>query len=166
MTDLRQAAQQALDALNTVVADVKTTPTAYETHRQAITALKAALAAPQPEPVSHAVIAGALFDFMAWLTTRKERLVLSSTDNASPAVESITEFAKMRGLLLDDAKVRDWNTTPPQRQPLNDLYNELLFAVGNKYPNETRHQTALRYLKQAEATSAASTKAHGIGGAT
>ena len=29
-------------------------------------------------------------------------------------------------------------------------YNELLFAVGQKYPNETRHQTALRYIQQAE----------------
>ena len=38
-----------------------------------------------------------------------------------------------------------------QRKPLtDDLYNELLFAVGNKYPNETRHQTALRYILQAE----------------
>ena len=40
---------------------------------------------------------------------------------------------------------------PVQRQPLTDeLYKELLFAVGNKYPNETRHQTALRYIKDAE----------------
>ena len=38
-----------------------------------------------------------------------------------------------------------------QRKSLSDdLYNELLFAVGNKYPNETRHQTALRYILQAE----------------
>lgn len=29
-------------------------------------------------------------------------------------------------------------------------YNELLFAVGNKYPNESRHETALRYIRQAE----------------
>jgi len=69
---------------------------------------------PKQEPVAHSVIAGALFDFMGWLTSRKERIVLSSADNASPAVEVITEFAKMRGLSLDDAKVQDWNTTPPQ----------------------------------------------------
>jgi len=67
------------------------------------------------EPVAHSVIAGAIFDFMGWLTSRKERIVLSSADNASPAVEAITEFAKMRNLSLDDAKVQDWNTTPPQR---------------------------------------------------
>ena len=58
--------------------------------------------------VEHAVIAGALFDFMGWLTSRKERIVLSSADNASPAVEVITEFAKMRSLSLDDARVTDW----------------------------------------------------------
>jgi hypothetical protein len=30
------------------------------------------------------------------------------------------------------------------------LYNELLMQVSNKYPGETRHQTALRYLRAAE----------------
>jgi len=67
------------------------------------------------EPVAHSVISGALFDLMGWLTSRKERIVLSSADNASPAVEAITEFARMRNLSLDDAKVQDWRTTPPKR---------------------------------------------------
>jgi hypothetical protein len=55
-----------------------------------------------------AVIAGALFDFMGWLTTRDERLVLSGADEAGPAVDAIRDFANMRGLSLDDAKVQDW----------------------------------------------------------
>ena len=29
-------------------------------------------------------------------------------------------------------------------------YYELIYAVGKKYPNENRHQTALRYILQAE----------------
>ncbi len=29
-------------------------------------------------------------------------------------------------------------------------YNELIMAVESKYPNETRYETALRYIKQAE----------------
>lgn len=29
-------------------------------------------------------------------------------------------------------------------------YDELIMAVARKYPNETRHQTALRYILQAE----------------
>jgi hypothetical protein len=39
--------------------------------------------------------------------------------------------------------------TPP-RTAQDDKYDELLFAVGNKYPGETRHETALRYIRQAE----------------
>ena len=75
-------------------------------------------AAQQAEPVSHAVIAGALFDFMAWLTTRKERISLSAADEAGPAADAIKVFAEMRGLSLDDARVQDWQnyTTPPQQQ--------------------------------------------------
>lgn len=74
--------------------------------------------------VEHAVIAGALFDFMGWLTSRKERLVLSSADEASPAVDAIRDFAKMRGLSLDDAKVQDWNTSPPAQRTWVGLTDE------------------------------------------
>ncbi len=31
-----------------------------------------------------------------------------------------------------------------------DKYYELLYAVQNKFPGETRHETALRYIQQAE----------------
>lgn len=31
------------------------------------------------------------------------------------------------------------------------LYHELLYAVGKKWPGESRHQTALRYIQRAEA---------------
>lgn len=60
------------------------------------------------QDVSHGMIAGALFDFMAWLTSRPKRIMLSSADDASPAVDAIKDFAKMRGLSLDDARVQDW----------------------------------------------------------
>ena len=65
--------------------------------------------------MNDSVIAGALFDFMGWLTSRKKRLVLSSADEASPAVDAIRDFAEMRGLSLDNARVQDWYTVPPQR---------------------------------------------------
>lgn len=32
-------------------------------------------------------------------------------------------------------------------------YNELIYNVCNKFPNETRHETALRYIKNAETLS-------------
>lgn len=42
-------------------------------------------------------------------------------------------------------------TTPPaQNSDIQEQYNELIMAVGMKYHNETRHQTALRYIRRAE----------------
>lgn len=35
-------------------------------------------------------------------------------------------------------------------EDLSELYHELLNGVSFKFDNETRHQTALRYIKQAE----------------
>ena len=42
--------------------------------------------------------------------------------------------------------------TPPNTEDLNklELYGELLYAVANKFPGESRHQTALRYIRNAE----------------
>jgi hypothetical protein len=83
-----------------------------------------------------AAIAGALLDFVGWLTTRPKRIMFSSVDDAAPAVEAITEFAKMRGLSLDDAKVQDWqdNTTPPAapvQQPLTPEQREEIYAKSD-----------------------------------
>jgi hypothetical protein len=66
------------------------------------------------------VIAGALFDFMGWLTSRKERIVLSSADEASPAVDAIKDFAKMRGLSLDNAQVQTWQEALAQPAPVQE----------------------------------------------
>lgn len=38
----------------------------------------------------------------------------------------------------------------PEPDAIAAKYNELLMAVGHKYPGETRHETALRYITQAE----------------
>jgi hypothetical protein len=70
--------------------------------------IKEALAQPVQEPVAHTVIAGALFDFMGYLTSRKDRIVLSAADDAAPAADAIIDFATKRGLSLDDAQVREW----------------------------------------------------------
>lgn len=42
--------------------------------------------------------------------------------------------------------------TPPVSEGRNklELYGELLYAVANKFPGESRHQTALRYIRNAE----------------
>lgn len=36
------------------------------------------------------------------------------------------------------------------RRTVQERYSELLYAVERKWPDETRHQTALRYIKNAE----------------
>ena len=40
---------------------------------------------------------------------------------------------------------------PPDDERIEAKYHELLYAVERKFPGETRHQTALRYIKEAEA---------------
>lgn len=55
------------------------------------------------------VISGALFDFIGFLTTRDKAITLSSHDEATPAVEAVKEFAKLRGLDLTDAAVENWS---------------------------------------------------------
>jgi hypothetical protein len=95
-------------------------------------------AQPEQEPavqkfVEHTVIAGALFDFMGYLTSRRERIVLSAADEASPAVDAISDFAKMRGLSLGDAQVLDWQdyTTPPASQrPWQGLTEDEKFEMA------------------------------------
>ena len=116
MTD-REIMQQALDSLITCEVQIESEWGVARSMEQieadgdtspVILALRERLAQPEQEPVAHYVIAGVLFDFMGWLTSRKERLVLSSADEASPAVDAIRDFAKMRGLSLEDAKVQEW----------------------------------------------------------
>jgi len=76
--------------------------------------------------MNDSVIAGALFDFMGWLTSRKKRLVLSSADEASPAVDAIKDFAKMRGLSLDNAKAQTWQEAlaQPEQEPVAWMNNK------------------------------------------
>jgi hypothetical protein len=40
-------------------------------------------------------------------------------------------------------------TIQPER-PMADRYNELLYAVARKFAGESRHETALRYIREAE----------------
>lgn len=37
-----------------------------------------------------------------------------------------------------------------ERDALSKKYYELLYSVEIKHPNETRHETALRYIREAE----------------
>ena len=109
--------EMALEKLTAASNYIDTLGGVSKGYRIDIERLKAALEA-KDEPVAHSVVAGALFDFMGWLTSREKRLILSSVDEAGPAVEAITEFAKKRNLSLKYAEVGYWMeflSTPPQR---------------------------------------------------
>lgn len=54
-----------------------------------------------------------------------------------------------------DASIAQAQADTAELARLRDLYYELLYAVGIKHPGETRHQTVLRYIQQAEAPRAA-----------
>ena len=46
--------------------------------------------------------------------------------------------------------VESQNSAVKVPEDVSAAYEELIMAVGNKYPGETRHDTALRYIQQAE----------------
>ncbi|HDS1091576.1 TPA: hypothetical protein UL918_000034 [Stenotrophomonas maltophilia] len=54
------------------------------------------------------VIAGALFDFAGFLTSRVKVITLGASEEAGAAVEAIEEWAATRGLSLDEAAVGGW----------------------------------------------------------
>lgn len=64
------------------------------------------------------------------------------------------------GLVVGKIVLPQSNTvaaSPPLNVGLNaelikvkEKYNELLMAVQSKFPGETRHETALRYIRNAE----------------
>ena len=62
-----------------------------------------------------------------------------------PMVEEVIDI--LRGKIADLERQRDELKADAER------YQELLYAVQRKFPNESRHETALRYIKHAEAPS-------------
>lgn len=86
------------------------------------------------------IIAGALFDLMGYLTTRSERLVLSTADDASPAVAALEQFAQARGLLVDDADILYWQSVLGQENdPLPALPGwSKLDDLGGLVPSQIR----------------------------
>lgn len=55
------------------------------------------------------IVAGALFDFLGYLTSRRTQLTLSERDNAGPAVDALVDWAKTRNIDLTSADVANWD---------------------------------------------------------
>lgn len=53
-------------------------------------------------------------------------------------------------MALAEGRDPDYKEAPEEWLGTQEKYMELLYAVASKFPDETRHQTALRYIKNAE----------------
>ena len=54
--------------------------------------------------------------------------------------------------------LRSLSTTIKDLREKEKLYYELILEVSKKFPNETRHETALRYIRRAETNENSPTK--------
>lgn len=93
-------------------------------------------------------------DWAYQLVRKTEAAVLEKLKAQEPVGYMVKHDDKCMGFLPTSEK----NTVPVYLHPLppDDVvqkYEELLYAVHRKFPDETRHQTALRYIKTAEAPS-------------
>lgn len=70
------------------------------------------------EPVADDIVAGALYDFLGYLTSRRTRITMSDRDDAGAAADALVDWSKTRKINLAEARVVDWNdyTHPPQPQ--------------------------------------------------
>ena len=77
----------------------------------------------------------------------KDKVKLSYIDYAD-------DYLKKRGIGDEEKETWQMSNYVVSMEP----YNELIMAVERKFPNETRHETALRYIKEVE--EAAKTPSH------
>ena len=66
------------------------------------------------------------------------------------AAELLTEITCAALKAQAEIQVAEAQADAAELERLREKYNELIFAVGMKYPGETRHETAMRYIKKAE----------------
>lgn len=69
--------------------------------------------------------------------------------------DSLTELQQLRRDLElakshNDNWARDYRSLAAKLDTADRLYHELIMCVGHKFPNESRHETALRYLRERE----------------
>lgn len=60
------------------------------------------------------LIAGVIYDFAAWLTTRDERITISKHDCAGPMADAVREFLKMREVFSYTRPIFNWKNPKPK----------------------------------------------------
>lgn len=61
-----------------------------------------------------------------------------------------TEASRQEYIRLFHEQERENDELEKKYSAVSSAYNELIMAVGRKFPGEIRHDTALRYIKRAE----------------
>lgn len=84
----------------------------------------------------------------------RERSELAKLVRRIAAIEqpddlTIEDVQMARALLAEQNGAKGDNAIGGEPS-VRELYDELLYAVARKYPDETRHETALRYIRQRE----------------
>ena len=64
---------------------------------------------------------------------------INNLNNTIKIFEEISNDLDLKNMVLSD-----------ELKTSKALYNELLMQIGSKFPDETRHETALKYLRLAE----------------
>jgi hypothetical protein len=65
------------------------------------------------------IVAGALYDFLGYLTSRRTRVTMSDRDTAGPAVDALIDWSKTRRINLVEARVKDWDSFTAPTQGVN-----------------------------------------------
>lgn len=122
-------------------------------------ALLARLAALASAPVAPAQPVAAIPDSRA-AEMAGDLSLKAAMDAAYPVPDTPHGSVLCRAYEDRAAFTRGWNARPAQQVPgLTDAYNELIYAVERKSPGESRHQTALRYIRAAEVATMSSASA-------
>ena len=74
-------------------------------------------------------------------------------DKTTVCARGLPEQRSSCGKFNDDEHVCP---TLKEESEYKTKYYQLIMEVGNKYPNETRHETALRYIKESESNTSLS----------
>ena len=96
------------------------------------------------------IVSGALYDLMGWLTTRRTEITLSDHHDAGIAVTTLIDFAKMRGLSLDNPAIENWQSdifhsesthsaeVQKLREELTESQRQLGYAQSQNHFDATR----------------------------
>jgi hypothetical protein len=79
------------------------------------------------------IVAGALYDFLGYLTTRRTRITMSDRDEVGPAVDALVDWSKTRKINLDEARVKDWDSfTSPHTKPIQEHVNPIRTEINQR----------------------------------